>query len=259
MLAPLAASKWLSCPRPDSLAPLRLWCFPFAGGGAAAWHPWSTKLAGTAEVVAFRLPGRESRLGEPPLRECTQLIAALADHIAPHTNEPYAFCGHSLGALLAFEVARVRRERNLPGPAGLIASGARAPDTPRREPNLHALPDDEFVTQVDRRYGGIPPALLAQREFLELFLPALRADLTVFETYSHAVAAPLALPLLALGGESDPRVSRGDLLAWETHVTGPFSAEFFPGGHFFLQPEIEKVIPRVRHFLSSLRIAPATH
>jgi len=151
------------------------------------------------------------------------------------------------------------RARNLPGPAGLIASGARAPDTPRREPNLHALPDDEFIVHVDRRYGGIPPAILAQREFLELFLPALRADLTVFETYTYAADKPLGLPLLALGGESDPRVSRGDLLAWKSHASGPFSAEFFPGGHFFIQPEVDRVIPKLRHFLSNIRVTPISN
>ncbi len=251
MPAPLAASKWLSCPRPDPAAPMRLWCLPFAGGGAAVWHPWAARLAGSAEIVGVRLPGRENRIAERPVSEFEPLVAAIADELAPHVHERDVLCGHSLGAILAFEVARELRARRLPGPAGLVVAGARAPHLPRTEPDLRHLPDDNFVAQVDRRYGGIPPTVRENREFLDLFLPALRADLTIFETYRHTAAPALAVPLLALGGSDDLHVSRAQVLAWGAHTTGIFSVDFFRGGHFFPQGQVDAVTARVGDFLHS--------
>ncbi len=249
MPAPLAPSRWLSRPRPEPAAPLRLWCFPYAGAGAAAWHPWAAPLAGVADLVAIRLPGRESRLMETPATRLGPLADALAAEIAPYSHEPYALCGHSLGALLAYETARRLRSAGHPAPIALIASGARAPHCVRTEPDLHGLPDDAFIGEVDRRYQGIPKELLANREFLELFLPALRGDLAVFETYRHEADAPLVHPLLALGGTEDPRVSADQTLAWREHTSGPFEAEFFPGGHFFTQSSLPAVTARVVTFL----------
>lgn len=249
MPAPLAPSRWLSRPRPEPSAPLRLWCFPYAGAGAAVWHPWAAPLAETADLVAIRLPGRESRLMETPATRIGPLADALATEIAPYSHEPYALCGHSLGALLAHETARRLRAAGRPSPVALIASGARAPHCPRTEPDLHGLPDDAFIDQVDQRYQGIPKELLANREFLELFLPALRGDLEIFETYVHTPDEPLAIPLLALGGTEDPRVSRDQTLAWQAHTTGRFEAEFFSGGHFFTQTQHATVTARVATFL----------
>lgn len=254
-LTPLAPSRWLSRPRPNPTAPLRLWCFPYAGAGAAAWHPWSAPLSGAAEVIAIRLPGRESRLAEPTATRIGPLADAIAAEIAPYSHEPYALCGHSLGALLAYETARRLRTAGRPGPAAFVASGARAPHCPRTEPDLHGLPDDRFIDEVDRRYQGIPKELLANREFLELFLPALRGDLAVFETYQHLPAEPLGAPLLALGGTEDPRVTREQTLAWKDHSTGAFDAVFFPGGHFFTQTQVEAVTGRVAAFLRQSVIA----
>ena len=253
MLLPLAPSKWLSSPRPNSAAPLRLWCFPFAGGGAATWHSWSAQLSASAEVVAVRLPGRENRLRETPLSTVDQLVSALANEVAPYSARPFVFCGHSFGALLAFEVARALRARGVPGPAGLIVSGARAPGTPRPEPDLHRLPDDQFAAEVDQRYGGIPAVVRANSEFLELFLPALRADLTAYETYRPTAEPKLELPLLALGGDDDRHVLPAELLAWQSHASGSFTSEFFPGGHFFLQTQAPNVIARVATFVRSIK------
>jgi len=256
MPAPLAPSRWLSRPRPDPDAPLRLWCFPYAGAGAAAWHPWAAPLAGTAEVVAIRLPGRESRLMETPVTRIAPLAEALAAEIAPYSHEPYALCGHSMGALLAYETARRLRAAGRPGPRALIASGARAPHCPRTEPDLHGLPDDAFIAEVDRRYQGIPRELLANREFLDLFLPALRGDLAVFESYQHEPGEPLAAPLLGLGGTNDPRVSREQTAAWRDHTTGAFELEFFEGGHFFTQNQLAAVTARVSQFLRRTATSP---
>jgi medium-chain acyl-[acyl-carrier-protein] hydrolase len=241
---------WVSCARPDPAAPWRLWCLPFAGGGASAWNPWSARLAGIAEIAALRPPGRESRLREAPSTRWRPLVEHLLAEMTPHLGRRYALAGHSLGAMLAFELARLARDRGLPAPAALIVSGARAPGTPRREPDLHALPDAEFIEELDRRYQGIPPGLRSEPELLALLLPVMRADLTIFETYAHAAGAPLALPILAMSGVSDPHVSREEALAWGRQTTGKFEAEFFPGGHFFVQSELGAVTARVARFLA---------
>lgn len=250
MLSALPASPWFSCPRPTPAARVRYWCMPYAGGGAAAWFPWAAPLDPVAELVAIRLPARENRLTEPPITDLLALSRELATAIAPHAREPFALGGHSLGALLAFEVTRELRRRGSPLPVALIASGARAPHCPRTEPDLHHLPDDDFIREVDERYQGIPPALLANREFLDLFLPALRGDLKAFETYQHRPEPPLSIPLLSLAGDRDPRVSTAQTLAWQTHTTGEFNSKTFPAGHFFLPNQIEMVTKEMQDFIA---------
>jgi medium-chain acyl-[acyl-carrier-protein] hydrolase len=247
---PPLTGPWVSCVRPDPAAPWRLWCLPFAGGGASAWNAWHPRLAGVAEVAALRPPGRESRLREAPNTRWAPLVEGLLTQMEPHLDRKYVLAGHSLGAMLAFELARLARERGLPGPAALVVSGARAPGSPRREPDLHPLPDAEFIDELDRRYQGIPPGVRSEPELLALLLPVMRADLAVFETYEHLARDPLAIPILAMSGESDPHVTHAEALAWRGHTTGRFEAEFFPGGHFFIQSELGAVTARVARFLA---------
>jgi len=241
----------MSCARPDPAAPLRLWCLPYAGGGTSAWNAWMAPLAGVAEIAGLRPPGRESRLREPPARRCEAIVADLLPRLEPHLGRRYAFAGHSLGALLAFELARAIRARGWPAPAALVVSGARAPDQPRREPDLHGLPEAEFIVELDRRYQGIPPAVRNEPELLALLLPVMRADLEVFETYAYAPEPPLGVPILALGGRADPHVAPAELEAWRGQTTAAFAAELFPGGHFFVQSELAAVTARARRFLAA--------
>lgn len=243
------------CPRPDAAAPLRLWCVPFAGGGAAVWHPWAARLAGLAEIVAVRPPGRENRLSERPYLRLLQLIPLLVDLIAPFATEDYALCGHSLGGLIVFELARALRARGLRSPQALIVSGVRAPHFVPDRPLLHELPQREFVAEVQRRYGEIPAEIRDHPEFLDLLLPVLRADLEVYETYQHVPGAPLDVPLLALGGDRDANVSRAQIRDWAGYTTGRFEADILPGGHFFIQENVAAVTSRVREFLE--QIVPA--
>ena len=250
MTPPPLSGTWVSCVRPDPTAPLRLWCLPFAGGGTSAWNAWAAPLAGTAEVAGLRPPGRESRLREPAARSWRAIVDDLLPRLEPHLSRRYALAGHSLGALLAFELARGIRARGWPAPAALVVTGARAPDQPRREPDLHALPDAEFIAELDRRYQGIPPAVRAEPELLALLLPVMRADLEVFETYAFEPGPPLGMPLLALGGRDDPHVASAELEAWRSHTTGAAAAELVPGGHFFVQSVLPAASARVRRFLA---------
>ncbi len=250
MLTPLPASPWLSCPRPEPHAALRYWGFPFAGGGAAAWHSWARALAPRIEMVGVRLPGRESRLGETCFTRMEALADAIVAVIGPHTQDPYVLGGHSLGGWIAYEVAHRLRDNGHPGPAALIVSGSRAPHCPRTEPDLHPLPDADFAREVHERYQGIPAAIMENPEFLELFLPALRADLTVFETYRHQTRLQLLdMPVLALGGQQDNRVSIAQVEAWQKHTSATCEVAFFPGDHFFTASQVVPVTRCIDRFL----------
>lgn len=214
---------------------LRLFCFPYAGGAAAVYHAWPASFPAGIEVCAVRLPGRENRFSEPAFVRAADLVTEAADALAPLFDVPFALFGHSMGALAAFELARELRRRGAPGPVRLLVSGARAPQRPNPHPPIRHLPDREFLDEVRRRYDGIPGPVLENPELLELLLPSLRADFTLFETYVHAPAPPLSCPLSCFGGHDDGRVSSDDLEGWRQQTRGAFSLRMFEGGHFFLQ------------------------
>jgi medium-chain acyl-[acyl-carrier-protein] hydrolase len=213
---------------------LRLFCFPYAGGGAAVYRGWAEQVQPEVEVCSVRLPGREARLAEPPFTRAADLAQALAGALEPLLDVPFAFFGHSMGALAAFELARELRRRGGPLPARLLVSGARAPGRPDREPPVRELPDTEFVAEVRRRYDGIPGAVLDNPELVQLLLPCLRADFTLVETYRPVDEPPLACPISCYGGLDDHHVSREDLEAWRGQTSSAFTLRMFPGDHFFL-------------------------
>jgi medium-chain acyl-[acyl-carrier-protein] hydrolase len=229
-------NRWISRPRPLPRARLRLFCLAHAGGGASAFRGWPEALPADVEVCPVQLPGRENRIGEPAFNRAEPLVEALADAVDDYLDRPFAFLGHSNGALLSFELARTLRARGRPGPAHLFASGRRAPDLPADTEPIHMLPEAEFLAEL-QELGGLPPQLLEHRELLELLVPVLRADVGVHETYEFREQAPLACPITAYGGLTDPKVSRAQAEAWARHTAGPFTLRMFPGGHFYLQED----------------------
>ena len=215
-------------------ARLRLFCFPFAGGGASVFRAWPQELPGSVEVIAVQPPGRESRFREEPFRRIEPMADAATAALAPRLERPFAFFGHSMGAILAFEVARRLRRRGLPQPRHLFVSGRSAPRVELSDPPIHDLPREEFFAEL-RRFSGTPEEVLRNRELLELVEPLLRADFSVSETYRYRPdAEPLAVPLTALGGAEDPEVAPEHLAPWREETTGPFQEHLLPGGHFFL-------------------------
>ncbi len=216
---------------------MRLYCFPYAGGGPAIFHAWQKHLPADIEVRAPCLPGRGRRLGERPVSTWPEVLSTFADQLLPG-SEPFAFFGHSLGALMAFELARHLRRQESTGPSRLVVSARAAPRVPKREPPLHRLPDAAFLAALEQRYRRIPAAVLANREMLDLLLPGLRADFELFETYRYTPEDPLDCPITVFGGTDDQRSPRPDLELWNQETRSASSLRLFPGGHFFFEDDL---------------------
>ena len=235
-------------PRRNPDARLRLFCFPYAGGAASVFRPWAEQAPQEIEVAAIQLPGRENRWREPARTSLRELIDPLRDSILPHLSIPFAFFGHSLGALVAFELARLLRRQNDPRPIHLFVSGRRAPQLPPPRPPVHGLPDAELVDFL-RRLNGIPADILRNEEVMTLFLPVIRADLAVNETYSYTVEETLECPIWAFGGLEDSEVNRETLEAWDAQTAASSSVRMFPGDHFFLHSSTTALTRLIFHRL----------
>ncbi|MBO4206243.1 thioesterase II family protein [Micromonospora echinofusca] len=223
------------CRASESAAPVRLFCFPFAGGNAAAFLPWQALLGPDVELWVAQLPGRGARLFEPPLSDLDELVGELTGAMAGYTDRPYALFGHSLGALVAFEVARALHRDGRPGPRGLWVAGAEGPRTRSVRQVLHDLPDAELIEAL-RDYGGTPTELLDDPEMMALLLPGLRADFALDECYTYRPGAPLDLPVHVLLADRDPHVEPARVAGWSQESSRPVQRHVFPGDHFFLFP-----------------------
>jgi surfactin synthase thioesterase subunit len=250
------AGNWVMRPRPHQAATFRLFCFPYAGMGASVFRSWTTEFPANVELCFIQPPGREGRWSEKAFVSTRDFAPVAADALTPYLTLPFAFFGHSLGALTSFEVARVLRRRNLPQPRHLFMSAHRAPHLPNPHPTLRHLRDQEFVAEIARQYNGIPQAVLDNVDLIELMLPCLRADFTAFETYQHEIEPPLSCPITAFGGRSDPRVGEAEVAAWREQTTGAFACAQFPGDHFFLQSSRDAVLTVVRREIAAMS-APA--
>lgn len=243
------AGGWLQWPMVRRDAALRLFCFHPAGVGAAVYRQWGLGLPSTVEVAAVQLPGRADRLKEPPVADIPSLVDALVSNLAPHFEGRFAFFGHSMGAVLAHELAHALRDRGLPLPCHLILSGRRAPTAPNPFPPLSHLPDGVFVTEINRRYGGIAPEILQHQDVLDLLLPCLRADIAALEGFVLPLRPPLDIPIAAFGGDNDSQTPVKALEPWRLETTAGFDVRVFPGGHFYMDPLREKVLAEVQAIL----------
>jgi medium-chain acyl-[acyl-carrier-protein] hydrolase len=225
---------WVKPSRPDSQARLRLFCFPYAGGGASAYYKWAELLPRQIELCPVQLPGREMRIAEPPFARLGPLVEAVASALLPTLSSPFALFGHSMGALVSFELARYLRRQYKLSPVHLFVSGLSAPSLRRLRPPIHEAPDAEFLAEITR-LNGTPKEVLDHAELRDLMLPLLRADFAVCETYEFGVENPLPCPLSAYGGLADEESVRDRLEPWREHTSGVFALRMFPGDHFFLQ------------------------
>lgn len=242
--------------RPGGPRQMRLFCFSYAGGSAAAFMPWRARLAPSIELCAVELPGRGMRMAEDCYVSLSALVEDLAEVIANERDLPFAFFGHSLGALIAFELARYCMGNHLPMPGHLFVSGCAAPQ--QRSPaarRLHELSDDALI-DVLRAYNGTPPAVLAHQELMAMVLPTIRADFALVADHQYRPGPRLGIPITALAGKSDELVSTR-IDGWKDETTGPCRIEWFEGDHFFIQPQQVAVIACLNAELACPRFSSA--
>jgi surfactin synthase thioesterase subunit len=224
----------------------RLVCFPHAGGTAPFYRPVPFALRAEVEVVAIQYPGRQDRRGEPAIDSVPVLADRVHEVLARRPALPVTLFGHSMGAVVAFEVARRFEAAGQP-PVRLFASGRRGPATHRAE-SVHRGDDEAILAEI-RRLNGSAAAVLDDDELMRAALPALRADYRAVETYSCAPDTTVSCPVTVLTGDADPKTSVAEAREWERHTTGGFDLQVFPGGHFFLTGELPRIVELLdRHF-----------
>ncbi|GCE20002.1 thioesterase II family protein [Dictyobacter kobayashii] len=223
----------------------RLFCFPYAGGGASIYRLWSQTLPPeVVEVCPIYLPGRETRIREEPFYSLDALIPPLVQALNPYLHEPFQIFGHSMGALIGFELTRQLRRQQLPTPTHLFVSGHRAPQIPRPGSQTWQKPDPEFIESL-KTLGGTPDAVLQNAELMQLLLPTLRADFALNETYQYQPEPPLKILMTVFGGSEDKEVDPTKLQEWQKQTHYPITKKIFPGGHFYLhthQPLLTQAI-----------------
>lgn len=233
MTQPSAATEWFTVPRPDPRHRQRLFCFPYAGGTAHIFRAWPEGLPKSVQVCTANLPGRGSRIRETPFSDIHELVEVVGREIRPLLDMPFAFFGHSMGAMISFELARYLRREHGARPTHLFVSGRRAPQLPVTEPTSYDMPEEVFKEKL-RTLNGTPAEVLEHPELMELMLPLLRADFSVVETYEYREEPPLDVPITVFGGLQDHKVGRDVLTPWREQTTAPVTVRMLPGDHFFL-------------------------
>jgi medium-chain acyl-[acyl-carrier-protein] hydrolase len=216
------------------VATLPFFCFPYAGGHPHVFRSWHLQLPAHVEVRSMQLPGRARLTHRQPFRRMADLTAAIGPAIAQAVRGPFALFGHSLGAIVAFEIARWLRANHGVEPALLAVAGHRAPHLPNPDPPLHVMNDDDLVAAIARLNGATPEALRSP-EVVRFMLPLLRADFELAETYQCADDRPLSAPIVAFGGTTDDETADGRLEAWRAQTDGVCSFHWVPGDHFFIR------------------------
>ena len=245
------ATPWFTCARTDRHARLRLFCFPYAGGGASIYRGWENFLPHGIEVWSAQPPGRGSRFKEPAFGSMDALVASAAQAIEPFLDLPIVLFGHSVGAFASFELAHV-----LMGQFGikvkhLFVSGARAPQLPRNRRPIHDLEEEDFITEL-KTLNGTPREVLENPELMRMISTTLRADFSIAETYRSTHLTPLNSPISVFGGLEDTLVAKEDLEAWRVHTTSSFDLWQLPGDHFFIHSSDSLVLEILSRELTRL-------
>lgn len=228
---------------------MRLFCFPFGGGGASVFHGWIEAVGPGIEIRALQLPGRETRYSEPRVKDLEYLVEETAQAIHEYRDKPFAIFGYSFGALLAFEVSRELRRQGMAMPVHLLIAACQAPQIPDAYPPISMLGDREFVQQVEDLYEPQGEAWnhLELRNFL---LPILRDDISACESYIYREEAPLSCPIDVFAGEQDRSISVGSTRHWAEQSTSTINHHVFPGGHFFIDNSADEIIALVSSALN---------
>lgn len=248
----VTSDLWVRRFHPSPEARIRLVCFPHAGGSASYFFPVSGALKPGIEVLALQYPGRHDRHNESRIETISELADRLHEVIAPFCDDGTAFFGHSMGAILAFEVARRLDRKEGISPAALIVSGRRGPSTQRVE-TVHRRSDAGLVREM-RELNGTDTAMLGDEDFVRMILPAVRSDYTAIENYRYDMGPPVSCPILALTGDHDPKTTVEEAEDWARHTSGPFELKVYQGGHFYLNDRAADIIRTIADYLRALGV-----
>jgi medium-chain acyl-[acyl-carrier-protein] hydrolase len=236
------SGRSIICPKRRPNAGQRLFCFPHAGVGPSVFRGWADEMLADSEVCLIQLPGREGRLRETPFSSIVDLMPALIEDMLPLLDQPFAFYGHSLGATVAFECAQNLRRTHRLLPTHLFAGASPAPQLPWNHSPMRSLPESEFLSEMERRYGALPREVISDAEMRALVLPILRADITMIEKHTHSPEAPLDCNITVFGGLQDHMVKRSELEAWREQTSGRFRLQMFDGNHLFLKSHKDQIL-----------------
>jgi pyochelin biosynthetic protein PchC len=242
---------WLRCFHPAPDTPVRLACFPHAGGSASFYFTFSKALARHAEVLAVQYPGRQDRWAESRVEDLHELARGVFEALRTYTDRPLALFGHSMGSTVAFETARLLEHEAGIAPVVLFASGRRAPSVPPQGRYLHTEGDDALLADL-QAMSGTDSRLLAEDDLLREVLAVLRSDYKAGETYRYRAGPDLGCPITAYVGDDDPKAPVEDVRLWARHTSGGFSLTVFPGSHFYLKDQAETVAGAVSEQLMTL-------
>lgn len=220
-------------PKPNPQSRMRLFCFPYAGGTTAVFRNWPRYLPSEIEVCAIQYPGRGNRFAEPLSEDVADVMNAVYSDLQPFLKKPFAFFGHSMGALVSYEFARRLQQEKQPEPFQLFVSACIAPHQRIVNELTYNLPEPEFIAEL-RRLQGTPAEVLDNADLMQLMMPIIRADFKASQTYKYIPGPPLECSLRAFGGLNDEKVPREKVEAWREHTRGSFRAQMLPGDHFLL-------------------------
>lgn len=254
-------SRWFAYSVIRPRGRLRLFCLPYAGRGADLFANWAEALPAWVDVCPIQLPGRGSRLGEPLFQRCGPLVDAIAAAVTSGDARPFALFGHSMGAILAFELARQLRDHGKPQPLHLFVSGSSAPHLPHGQRARCELPPDQFVAELER-LNGTPKQVIESDELMRMLVPVLRADFAVCDMYQYGEQPPLECPITAFCGAHDPEAPAAACNAWAAQTSRAFTLHVLPGDHFFINTLRSTVLALVSRELArscSHLVEPARH
>jgi medium-chain acyl-[acyl-carrier-protein] hydrolase len=252
-----APNLWTGGWTPAPAVAVRLFCFPYAGGSASTFRTWRTAFPASIDVCPVHLPGRGRRWRETPFEDLGRLVAASMTGLRAYLDVPFAFFGHSFGALVGFEAARYLRRHGGPEPLALFLSACNAPHRPSPAPPMAGLPDSALLDRL-RVLGGTPPEALAQPELMALYLPVVRADLTAAERYEYHAEAPLNCRITAFFGNADGETDRDGVAGWEELTIAPFTLHELSGDHFFIHTAAHEMTSAIASRLLTGAGAPAS-
>jgi len=225
--------RWIRSFATGGSGAMRLVCFPHAGGSASYFFPYARAFGPDVDVLPLQYPGRQDRRREGFIDNIAELADRISVALLSDVPAPFAFFGHSMGAVLAFEVARRLRDRSAVEPVALFLSGRRAPDRRRTDDDVHRRPDEGLLAEL-RRVAGTDPRVLADPELRAALLPVTRNDYRAIETYRYEPGPPLDVPITVLIGDADPTSTVAEAAGWQAYTTAAFDLRVFPGGHFYL-------------------------